>query len=166
MSIKIPKNIIIESKYTQGKEYMTVETYKEYQGYYYELNGKIFAGKEFDVFAPELMKFTSNKINPLLTKLSTYVYGVIAGSNNLLPSTIINTVVTNSNLIKSYVNTETYYAKKINEIPYSIKQIDKATYDNLQSNPFYKTVVLNPNKPDLEQAEKQIPGLKAFLGIE
>jgi hypothetical protein len=89
MSLKIPRNIIIEAKYTQGKEYMTIDTYKEYQGYYYELNDKIFAGKEFDVFAPELIRLSSNKINPLLTRLSTYAYAALSQKQNDILSTII-----------------------------------------------------------------------------
>ena len=44
MSVRIPSNQIVKSKYTIGKEYMFESTYREYQGYYYELNGKLFAG--------------------------------------------------------------------------------------------------------------------------
>ena len=167
MSIKLPKNIIIESKYTQGNEYMFLTTYKKYQGYYYELNGKIFAGKEFDVFAPELIKLTSSNVNPLLINSATYIYGILSKNfKTISNSSKVNSIVKDNDPNLDSSGEETYYAKKINEIPYSIKQINKATYDNLQSDLFYKTTILNADQSNLEQAEKQIPGLKAFLGIE
>jgi hypothetical protein len=166
MSLKIPKNIIIESKYTQGKEYMTINTYKEYQGYYYELNDRVFAGKEFDVFAPELIRFSSNKINPLLTRLSTYAYAALSQKQNNILSTVINILATDINPNTDKSGEETYYTRKINEIPYSIKQIDKKTYNNTLKDPIYQSVILKADYSNIDQAEQQIPGLKAFLGIQ
>jgi len=166
MSLKIPKNIIIEAKYTQGKEYMTVNTYKEYQGYYYELNDKIFAGKEFDVFAPELMRLSSNKINPLLTRLSTYAYAALSQKQNDILSTIINVLATDTNPNTDKSGEETYYTRKINEIPYSIKQISKETYTNTLKDPIYQSVILKPDYSNVDEAEQQMPGLKAFLGLQ
>jgi hypothetical protein len=166
MSLKIPKNIIIESKYTQGKEYMTINTYKEYQGYYYELNDRVFAGKEFDVFAPELMRFSSNKINPLLTRLSTYVYGTLSQKQNDILSTVINVLSTDTNPNTDKSGEDTYYTRKINETPYSIKQITKETYTNTLKDPIYQSVIVKADYSNIDQAEQQIPGLKAFLGIQ
>jgi glycogen synthase len=166
MSLKIPRNIIIEPKYTQGKEYMTIDTYKEYQGYYYELNDKIFAGKEFDVFAPELIRLSSNKINPLLTRLSTYAYAALSQKQNDILSTIINVLATDINPNTDKSGEETYYNRKINEIPYSIKQITKETYINILKDPIYQSVIVKADYSNIDQAEQQIPGLKAFLGIQ
>jgi hypothetical protein len=166
MALKLPKNIILTSKYTQGKEYMFVETYKEYQGYYYELNGKLFAGKEFDAYAPELIKLSSNKVNPLLTRLSTYVYGALSKNTNISLSTVFNSLSVDNNPFIDQSGEETYYTRKINETPYSIKQISKDTYDSIQRNPIYQTVILKPDYSNIDQAEQQIPGLKAFLEIQ
>ena len=41
MALKLPKNQIATSKYTSGGEYVTDKEYKNYQGYYYELNNKV-----------------------------------------------------------------------------------------------------------------------------
>ena len=79
MSIRIPKNIIVESKYTIGNEYILLSSYQQYQGYYYEMNGKYFAGKEFDQNAPELQKILSSKSNNLLTLASTFLFGKLSG---------------------------------------------------------------------------------------
>ena len=166
MAVFIPKNIIIESKYTQGKEYRLVSTYNEYQGYYYEMNGRAFAGKEFNVNAIELISFSSTNINPLLTNPSTYVYGVFTKTTKLTSSTIVNTLVTDNDPNIDLPGEETYYAKKLNQIPYSIKKIDKSTYTTLQSDPFYETTVLNAYYSNSTQAERQMPGIKAFLGIQ
>jgi hypothetical protein len=166
MSLKIPKNIIIEAKYTQGKEYMTVNTYKEYQGYYYELNDRVFAGKEFDVFAPELIRLSSNKVNPLLTRLSTYAYGALSQKQNDILSTVINALATDTNPNTDKSGEDTYYTRKINETPYSIKQIDKETYTNTLKDPIYQSVILKADYSNINEAEQQIPGLKAFLGIQ
>jgi len=55
MALRIPKNQIITGKYTLGKEYVILSSYAPYQGYYYNLNGRTFAGKEFDPKAPEII---------------------------------------------------------------------------------------------------------------
>ena len=83
MGLRIPQNQIVANKYTIGKEYMYKDTYREYQGYYYELNNKLFTGKEFNSNAPELILIPKNNnvpsgFNSLLTKASTYVYGRIS----------------------------------------------------------------------------------------
>jgi hypothetical protein len=65
MGFRVPKNKIIKSKYTSGKEYMFVSTYREYQGYYYESNGKIYAGETYDSAAPELIRINSSNVEQL-----------------------------------------------------------------------------------------------------
>jgi len=61
--MKVPANII-ETKYTSGNEFVFSFNYKYYQGYYYELNDKIFAGKEFNINAPELVKAIQMQSTP------------------------------------------------------------------------------------------------------
>jgi len=175
MSLKIPRNIIIEAKYTQGKEYMTVNTYKEYQGYYYELNDKIFAGKEFDAFAPELIRLSSNKVNPLLTRLSTYIYGAVSGIKlkDTKPQSYIFQPTEGEVLNGSSTR---YFSKQLNETPVIIKEINKSNYDEILQNPLYKTVsikYINTNKNtgdfdpiELSKAIIQIPELNIFLANE
>ena len=49
--MRIPANIISKDKYTIGNEYLYLDTYKEYQGFYYELSNKFFAGVDFNLEA-------------------------------------------------------------------------------------------------------------------
>jgi hypothetical protein len=163
MSIKIPKNTI-SYKYTSGGEYVFKDSNIIYKGYYYEINGKFFNGRDFDINASELIKITSNGINPLLKNLTTFLYGTLSSNNQNIQSSKINSLANDINPNLDQSGEKTYYSRKINEIPYSIKQIDKITYDNIKSNPLYKTVELNKNYSNLEQSEQIIPGLKKFLG--
>ncbi len=168
MAIRIPKNTIVESKYTIGNEYILLSSYQRYQGYYYEMNGKFFAGKEFDQNAPELQKILSSKSNNLLTLASTFLFGKLSGIN------------VNSNTIPTYVYQPTeedysrgysirYFYKKINTNPILIREINKETYDSLLNNPLYQVIsiiwTVRPENVNLDEAEKQMPGLKAFLGV-
>jgi hypothetical protein len=166
MALRIPKNIIIESKYTQGNEYMYKDIQEPYQGYYYELNDKIFAGKEFSVDANELQRITPSNINTFLIKASTYVYGVI--SNIKLNSETVHSLpITNSDETFYDDGVPLFFCKKINETPPKINRISKETYISLQKNPIYQTtfignyagIILNS-----DQAYQQMPGLEAFLG--
>jgi hypothetical protein len=167
MSIRIPKNIIVESKYTSGKEYMVVSTYKEYQGYYYELNNKIFAGKEFDINAPELQKIEVSKLNPFLIKASTYVYGLLSNSKINSSKPISKTYnPTPEELNKGFI--VRYFSKKLNENPIIIKEINESSFKELKQNPIYQVISINWNTlSDNEivkiSAEKEMPGIKAFL---
>jgi hypothetical protein len=162
MSIRIPQNIIVESKYTQGNEYMFVSTYKKYQGYFYELNGKIFAGKEFNVYAPELMIISSNKTNSLLTKVSTYVYGKLSQSNLINSSTPTSYFYNNE-----FPTNFRYFISKINVKPSIIKEINEVTFKEYKSNILYASVaLLYPNKfieSEVIKAESIIPGIKIYL---
>lgn len=167
MSIRIPKNIIVTSKYTSGREYMVISTYKEYKGYYYELNNRIFAGKEFSINAPELQKIEVSKINPLLTKASTYVYGLISNIQFLSSkptSKIYNP--TEEELNRGFVTR--YFSKKLNETPIIIKEIDENSYKELQQNYIYQVILIkwstvSDNEIIKTQADKEMPGIKAFL---
>ena len=162
--IRIPKNIIIEAKYTQGNEYMYTNTQNPYQGYYYELNDKIFAGKEFSVDANELQRITPSNINTFLTKASTYVYGVLSGIklNNTIPASI---VAGNSDKIGGL----RYFYKKINVTPMIIRETNEETYKNLNNDPSYQFVTVLydefnlPDQNSLNNAEKQLPGIKDFI---
>lgn len=72
--MKVPANIISENLYTIGKEFVFADSYKEYQGYYYEISDKFFAGREFNTNAPRLLKLNSDEINSLRLNPQTSTY--------------------------------------------------------------------------------------------
>jgi hypothetical protein len=160
--MRIPSNLI-KYDYTIGNEFIYASNQKNYQGHYYILGNKYFVGKEFEINSPELYKKTSPQYNTLLENPSLKTYSLISGktSLNLAPSKY--TSVIKLDLDTDQEEVETYYAKKINVNPPFIRQIDKTTYLNLQKDPFYQLVSLKSDYSDLDQAEKQMPGLKAFL---
>jgi hypothetical protein len=166
MAIRVPQNQTVTSKYTSGKEYMFTQTYREYIGYYYELNSKLFAGKEFNTTAPELIRIDSNKVNKLLTNPSTYVYGKISGTRipNQKP---ISYIFQKNDPNIQYI--DRYFIQKIvNVNPVLIKEINEENYKQMQSNPLYKTIIIKwdtiyNNDAVIEKAEKQMPGIKSFL---
>jgi hypothetical protein len=169
MSIRIPQNIIVESKYTSGNEYIIIDTNIIYKGYYYEMNGKIFAGKEFDINAIELIKLLPKNINPFLLQVSSYVYGKLSNIklNNTLPiSTIYQP--TQEDYDRGY--SIRYFYKKINTTPIIIKETNQENYNLLINDPLYQVALikwgtLKINDTNIDQAEQQMPGLKAFLGV-
>jgi hypothetical protein len=160
--MRIPSNII-KTNYTAGKEYMYATSYKEYQGYYYEINNKFYVGKTYNSDSKELLKIEPKNINTLLTRASTYVYGLISGvkSSQLSSPKFISFPKTNLDIDTE--GDETYYAKKLNTNPILIKQIDKKAFDELKQDPFHQVVSLKADHSNLDQANKQMPGLKAFL---
>lgn len=173
MAIRIPANQI-QYKYTVGREYMVESTYKEYQGYYYQINGKLFAGKEFDSNAPELIPIPTDinnipsKFNSLLTKASTYVYGKISGTK--IPNLNISSIPYNSSEEFNTSDEENpppqFFCKKINEQNIVIKRIDEKTYLSLLSNPLYKTTfigIYNNIEQSALTANNQMPGLLDFI---
>ena len=168
MAIRIPQNIIVESKYTSGNEYIIIDTNIMYKGYYYEMNGKIFAGKEFDINAIELQKLLPKNINPFLLQVSSYVYGKLSNIklNNTLPNSTIYQP-TQEDYDRGY--SIRYFYKKINITPIIIKETNKENYDLLVNDPLYQVVSIRwttvPENLNLTQAEQQMPGLKAFLGV-
>ena len=161
--MKVPANII-ETKYTSGNEFVFSFNYKYYQGPYYELNGKTFAGKEFNVNAPELIKADSKEINPLLTSIKTLVYGSLSKIklNNTPPYSIIS----KSN-IKGGMR---YFYKKNNTNPILIREITEGIFKQYQNNPLYQTISIDfpeggyfGEQQNLDDANKIMPGIKAFI---
>jgi hypothetical protein len=157
MSLRIPQNQIVKSKYTVGKEYMFESTYKEYQGYYYELNSKLFAGKEFNTSAPTLIKINLSNINTLRTNPSTFIYGIISGVklNNATPPSFLF----------QYNSDTRYFSYQLNKK--LIKEIDKDTFTSFQSNPLYAVISLSYvggfKDTELKEAENIIPGITTYV---
>ena len=167
MGIRIPQNQIVKSKYTAGKEYMFKLTHKEYIGYYYELNDKTFAGKEFNSNAPLLVKIIPENINNLLTKAATYVYGRVSGTT--LPQSKVNSTIF-SPTEKDYQNISTnrYFTQKVNSNPILIKEINEDSYKQIQRDPLYISIIIKwnvtgDNTNVVNEAEKKIPGISIFL---
>ena len=159
--MRAPSNIVTTSKYTLGKEFVLADSYKDYQGYYYEISGKYFAGKEFNVLAPELLKLDSDKIDKLRLNAATSIFG-------LLTKVAIQGVGKVSS-IQPTGDTLRYFVKQINVNPIVIKEVDKNTFNQLKLNPLYQTLEVDiPSNtevgmPAIDEADKKMPGLKAFL---
>jgi hypothetical protein len=162
MALRIPSNQIVTSKYTVGKEYLVLSTHKEYQGYFYEINNKFFAGKEFNTSALELIKIDSDKVNSLLLNPATATYGKLSGiklKNNKITSQPVGGNSKEGNLEE--VN---FYCKKINTN--LIKKIDGETYDLLQNDPLYQITFVgkyNSQNKLLEEAEQEVPGISDWV---
>ena len=167
MALRIPKNLIVTSKYTSGGEYMFKSTQKEYKGYYYELNGKVYAGREFKTDSNELLKIDINNINPFLSRASTSTYGFLSNVN-INSGTVNSLFIINSD--ETFYDGEEdlfFFCKKINETPIKINRISEETYVSLQKNPIYQTTFIGKYAgitQTSDQAYQQMPGLEAFLG--
>jgi hypothetical protein len=156
--MRVPSNTI-EVKYTEGREFVYLFNYKFYQGYYYIFNDRFFAGKEFNINAPELVRADSADINTALTRPTTYLYGALSriSPNDKKPSSIIY----------KYDSNVRYFLANVTNKPLVIKEINKKTYDQFLNNPYYVSVALSYdggfNNIELDEAEKQIPGIKTFI---
>jgi hypothetical protein len=159
MSLRIPQNKI-QFKYTIGNEYIYADSYKEYQGHYYEVNNRFFAGKEFKIDAPIIIKKDSDNVNRLKLNPKTATYADISGIN-----------LTNQKITSYYFNPDMtdnvfrYFTKKINEN--IIKEINEDNFNLIKNNSMYVSVSLyyqsNFNETEVNEAEKKIPGLKEYI---
>jgi hypothetical protein len=156
--MRVPANII-EAKYTSGNEFVFALNYKYYQGYYYELNGKTFVGKEFNANSPELIKSNSDNVNTLLTDSKTYIYGFLSKikiNNQKIPSFFFK-----------YESNIRYFITNPNIKPTLIKEINKETFNQIQNDSLYLSVSLSYDggfsDKELNEAEIKIPGIKTFV---
>lgn len=161
MSVRIPLNQIVTSRYTSGKEYIYETSYKEYIGYYYELNGKIFAGKEFRYDAPILIKINSDSINILKLNPKTNLYSAISNSTMTKEKKIVSIPLILSDGTK-------YFAKKLNSNPIRIFFVSEDTYnENFNKNVLYSFTFLNFDMEwgfsITDQNRKDIPEIDLFL---
>ena len=157
--MRVPKNRIKEGKYTSGGELMDVSTNTPYKGYYYEMNGMKYAGKTFDPKAIQLSPIKDR--NKLFNNVSTAIFSLVSGitSQAISPVSVSGKPVLNSGYPPADVK---YYSKKLNVQPILIREIDENTYKSLQTDPLYQTTFVG-NGQTIDQAEKQMPGVKAFL---
>jgi hypothetical protein len=158
--MKVPKNIIQTGKYTSGGEFYTKENQLPYKGYYYILNNSYYVGKEYSEKAPEIIKI--EQANTMLFNPSLAIFSIISGiTSQSLQNPKVISVQSN---IESNSVPERYFSSKINIKPTIIKEISKDTYDSLQGNSLYQTTFIGPTQ-SIDQAEKQLPGLKAWLSV-
>ncbi len=156
--MKIPKNKIQTGKYTSGGEFYTKDQQVSYKGPYYILNDSYYAGKEYSDKAPEIIKI--EQANTMLFNPSLAIFSVISGvTSQALQSPKVTSIQSNT---ESNSIPERYFSSQVNIKPTTIKEISKDTYDSLQGNALYQTTFIGPTQ-SIDQAEKQLPGLKSFL---
>jgi hypothetical protein len=162
MSIRIPQNQIVLNKYTAGQEYMYEDNYNEYIGYYYELNGSTFAGKEYNTNAFTIIKITSDNVNKLASKSSTLLYSKISGVN--IPQNNIVTVPFNKGVTPPGVR---YFIKNISKQPLSIKEVNESTFNLFKLNALYETLEVNfrynMSEQELNILDLKMKGIKGYL---
>ena len=154
--MRVPSNQI-SVNYTIGNEYVDAKTNTYYQGYYYELNGKFYAGDSFNVKAPEIIK--QKEANQLFNNKATLTYSALSG---ITSQNIKNTNITS---LQAAVRTSgvRFFARNLQyKDAILIKEIDQATYVALQNNSFYQTTYIGGDQ-GIDAAEKIMPGLKLFL---
>ena len=156
--MRVHSNIIKENKYTLGKELVYAKTYKEYQGYYYEISDKLFAGREFDPKALQLTKISSISKFKLNEKTSTYSN---LTKQNLPPTDRIISIPLS---IKSEIK---YIVKQLNSSPIRLFFVNKETYEREKDNPLYSfTTIYFDSQYGFsitEQNKKEIPEIDIFL---
>lgn len=161
--MRIPNNIIVKNKYTVGNEFVDPTTNLSYQGYYYELNGSFFQGKEFRTDAPKIIR--KQEENTLLNDPSTAAFSRISGitSQQLQPLKIPSSPQSfNGN------RGTRFFVKQINAYPTSIKEINEETFKllNTKPSPFYQAIFVgeyNNQFLSISQANQQMSGLETFL---
>jgi hypothetical protein len=164
MALRIPQNKI-KVKYTSGGEYVIANSNIRYQGYYHELNGKVYTGKEYNAFdSRPLTKITPELSSQLLFKPNTALYGAI--SNTKIPnSRVIGLPLEASNRNpEANVNIVKFYCQQLNTK--IIKDIDETTYLSLQNNPLFITTyvgIYNNVYQDINDANQQIINISDWI---
>jgi hypothetical protein len=151
-----PSNIISTNKYTVEGEFVDKKTYEPYQGYYYELNNRFFAGKSFNSDSPEIVKVSS--LNPTL----------LANSDARLFKNLFNFNSAQLNTQQyTYESNARYFLSQNNVSPILIKEVSKETFQQFSNNSLYNSVILTEgglNENEVRQAEKKMPGITIFVG--
>ena len=162
----IPSNIIENNLYTIGGEFINKDTYKDYQGYYYELNNRFYIGKEFNPNSIELIKKDSSEVNPLLANPKTATYGKLTGikiqQNKPKPVPFSPTV---DDFQQGYQIR--YFAKKLNITPILIREINQTDFYKLSNDPLYQTLEVkyyfDISDQQIADLNKKMPGLGAYI---
>lgn len=162
----IPSNIIKDNLYTIGGKFIYKDTYKEYQGYYYEINNRFYTGREFSPDSKELIQNNSPEIDPLLANPATAAYGKLTkvkiqqNKPKSIPFTPSITDFQDGYKIR-------YFAKKLNVIPIFIKEINKADFYKLSNDPLYQTLEVkyqfNLTNQQIIELDKKMSGIASYI---
>lgn len=183
VNLKIPKGKIKKGKYTSGGEYIVESTNASYKGYYYLFNHAAYAGKDYDPNALKLIPVKDR--NKLLDKSKTLaVFSLLTGitsqalqSNNIaiLPNTdLLPNILDFDKPSPQPTNVTKYYFRNTTIKDIIIKETNEKSYKEIKSNPIYQTTsitfVPSPGyakgiPQNIDQAEKELPGVKIFLGL-
>jgi hypothetical protein len=168
--MKVPKNIIQTGKYTSGREFVEEKTNKPYQGYYYELNGFLYTGREYSIDAIKIIKIENQ--NQLYNSSNTALFSLVSGiTSQQLSSPPINSINKHNPIGISFTplnKKPQFFVQKINVNPIIIKEVDEKSYISVRGNPLYKTTfigIYDGVDQNLDKAETQLPGLKTFLSV-
>lgn len=175
----IPRSQIIENKKAKIGEWVYQKTGVPFLGKYHLVKGKPFAGATFSPTKAQqpLEKTTESKLFRILTSSGpnspAYLMaignpggiGTLAGIAAVgIP--IIKNVFADGDIKEAKFKV---FIQKSNSEPKIIKEVEDNSpdYTAAVSNPLYRIVKLDMSKdlaPQLEEAEKIIPGIKIFLG--
>ena len=166
-----PLNTIMLNKYTIGDEFVLASSKADYQGYYYEFQGRFFAGKTFNNLSPEIVKkeptFEMSFEEGEDDNSRSISFMSTSSKFPSLPLNDPNNPVFLALDIQDNTDSFRYFAKQVNTNPILIKEISKETFNNLQSNPLYQTLAVRVNSIEdpvtLERINKIMFGIKDFL---
>jgi len=164
--MKIPSNLIQTGKYTSRGEYVEAVSNKPYQGYYYELSGVLYAGKEYNKNAPKLIK--AQEANQLYNNnLDTAIFSINSGitSQQLETPPFYNLPVSKDSN-PPHGSTIRFFAKKTNNTPILIREINENAYTSLKNDFIHQTIYIGTYQGitlTSEQAYSQMIGLKEFV---
>ena len=145
--IQIPKNKIVTDQYTNGTSIGNnlslrfVNTKIPYIGFYNIINGnKYFSNKTYDKTSKPLER-----------------YNILSSSINI-GSKAVSKFNKTSNTIR-------FFYKDLNTKDILIKEIDKNTFNKLNSNQStsYQVISYNPFNQNLDDIDKPMPGLKTLV---
>jgi hypothetical protein len=169
--MRFPKNQIKENQYTSGGEFVLADSGKLYTGYYWQFKDKFYVGKtpSNDNNFVQIKKITPEDIKKIEIKNNISPSAAFALGNKIINK--LSSITTFTSMVPQSTDEIRCFSKKINQTPFIIKEIDQDTFNTLKTNPFYQTTQISggsifPGSKELDQAEQQMPGLKAFLGIQ
>lgn len=185
MSLRNPKNQVKSKLFTNGGEFIYKSNGLDYKGYYHTINNKAYAGAiplpnipqiELDV-NPNMLPIgaDTNILNTMGNAVGFFTQAYNFAKSNLETANIIKEKYFPSKSLKSSNENLVprtglhYFIQQINDPNKVIKETDLTSFNNLQKDPIYKTVSINFSALDvdkqIEDGEKQIPGLKTFLEL-
>lgn len=183
MSLRHPKNQVKAKLYTQGGEFIYKSTGLDYTGYYHTINNKAYAGPislpnvpsiELDV-NPNLLPAgaDTNILHAVGNAAGFFTQAYAFAKSNLETAGIIKEKPITSVSVQSSSNTTRtgphYFIQQINDPNKVIKEVNLTTFNSLQKDPIYKTVLINFSSSDvdkqIEDGDKIIPGLKTFVNL-